>query len=441
MIIKRYRLPLTLLAVALAAACGREGPTAVGGALLPGGSIRTFELILDAPAFLASDTSVVGFVPSAGFAAFQIVAERYAGTVTAHTLTRPAVLNSSFTVRDSAGNTVTDTLPRYFGARFVLHLDTTAVNGTTPVQLRLFRTTESWDPVTANWTMRVDSGSTHLPWAQPGGTVGSLVDTATWTPGSDSVLFHVDSATVAAWNDTTVHERGALVSAVTAGSRLRLASLTYTAQAHSSVRRDTVVEVTPGLAYTTFVYTPPVPATPGILRVGGVPAWRSYLTFAPDLETRTLSCPASEGACTFTLKQATVNFASILLQPAPPGAFPPEDSVRLSAWVADTSSLLPLSRTPLRVQVGVQSPASPPSAFSPAPSTTPVAVPVSLFMAALAGDTTRAGSAAAATRRIALIHYPEPGLFGVGTFYGRTAGALAPKLRLIVTLATEAQLP
>jgi hypothetical protein len=426
----------------MAAACGRESPTAVGGGLLPGGAVRTFEIILDASQFLQADTTVSGFV-RASTTAFSIVAQSFGGSVSAHSLCRFVQPGTSISVIDSAGATVTDTLPHFFAATVILHVDTLAVNGSSPVLLRLFRTVEAWDAYSASWTMRVDSGSTHLPWAQAGGTAGSLVDSATYTPGADSVVFHVDSATVAAWADTTDVTRGVLVTAATAGSRLRFLSIDYEVQAHSSIKKDTVVVQSPGVVGSTFIYTPDIPPPPpGTLQIGGVPSWRTFLTFAPDLETRTLVCPASLGvSCTFSLQRATVNYAGLLLQPAPSGVWVPEDSVRPSAWVSDTSTLVPLSRAPLGIQVGVSTPAYPASIFQAPVAATPLTVPVTSFVAALAGDTARVGAAAGATRTLGILAMPEPGLFGVGIFYGHSAGALAPRLRLVVTIASEAQLP
>ena len=435
---------LVTLGVLAAVGCGREGPTAVGSSLLPASGIHTFELVLNAPDFLRSDTSIVGFV-FASSAGFRVVAQSFGGSVFAHTLARFSGRPTSIDVRDTTTKSViTDTLPSVTAANLVLFVDTTADNGTTPVQMRLYRTVEQWDPLTVSWTMRVDSGQTHLPWATPGGTLGSLVDTATWTPGEDSVVFHVDSSTIVAWSDTTDLGRGALIAAVTAGTRLRSngVGLTYVARS-PKIRPDTTVLVNATTLSHGFIYTPNVPFRPGILQAGGTPAWRSFLVFQPELWTRSFTCPASVGtACTFTLKDVKVNSASILLTPVSPGAFPPEDSVRLQSWVVDTSSFVPLSRSPLGAQVGGMVPALSPATFlADVSSATTVAVPLTAFVAAAAGDTLLFGTGAAVSRTIAVVQSPEPSLFGVTSFYNRSAGALAPKLRLVLTLGAEVQLP
>ncbi len=435
----RYLLMLTTLA---AVACGREGPTAVGSSLLPASGIHSFELVLDAPDFLQSDTAVSGFTfPS--LASFRIVAEAFGGTVYAHTLARFSGAPTSITVRDTSTNTsIKDTVPNISTARLVLYVDSTADNGTVPIQLQVYRTAEAWDALTTSWTMRVDSGSTHLPWATPGGTAGPLVGAATWSPGQDSVIFTVDSATIAAWSDTSNAARGALVTATTAGTRLRSSGISLTYLARSKLRPDTTVQVTATTTDHAFIYTPPVPYRPGILQVGGTPAWRTFLGFEPDLWTRSFTCPASVGTCTFTLKDVKVNSAALLLTPTSSGAFPPEDSVHLQNWVADTSSLVPLSRTPLGSLVGSMTAVSFAAYLADVANRTPVAVPLTAFVAAAAGDTLLFGSTAAVSRTIAVVQTPEPSLFGVAAFYGRTADpALAPRLRLVLTLGAEVQLP
>lgn len=433
-------------AVVLAAACGRESPTAVGGSLLSGGGARTFELVLNAPQFLQADTSISGFATKSIQAAFLVVANAVGGTVNAHILARFASPTATITVLDSTGAQKTDTLPRYFKGQVVLHLDTTAVPlETSPVLLQLFRTAESFDGGSATWTLRVDTGNVHLPWATPGGTPAALVDTATYTPGQDSVIFRVDSLTVAQWRDTANLGRGALIAAAAAGTRLRATTVTYNVSAHSTIKKDTVVVQTPTTVGSSFLFTPNGPGTPpaGVLFIGGLPSWRSYFTLQPDLITRTLSCPASAGlACTFTLKTVTINFAALVVQPASAGPWVPEDSVRPEAFVVDTATGIPLTRSPLGPHLGSTTPALTPTIFGAPPATSSFAIPISPMLAALAGDTINIGAASGESRTVAVLHFPEPGILGVGAFYGREAPpALAPKLRLIVTIAPQVQLP
>ncbi len=443
--IRPLRALAVLGAVLLAAACGRESPTSVGSSLLTGGGARTFEVLLDASQFLQSDTSLSGFATKAALAPFEVVANAFGGVVSAHVLARFAGPTATITVLDSTGTQKTDTLPRYFKGQVVVHLDTTArALETTPVLLQLYQTVQEFDIPSATWTLRVDTGNVHLPWAVPGGTVGALVDTATYTPGADSVIFRVDSSTVAVWRDTANLGRGALIAAAVPGTRLRFTNLTYNVSAHSSIKKDTVVVQTPSTLGETFVYTPNGPGAPpsGQLFIGGIPAWRSYFTLQPDLLTRTMTCPASAGlTCTFTLKSVTVNFAALLMQPAPAGAWIPEDSVRPEAFTLDTATGIPLSRSPLGSHLGTTT-ALAPRLFATPPAASPFAIPITPMLAAMSGDTAAIGSAPALSRTVAVLHVPEPGILGVAAFYGLKAGpALAPKLRLIVTVAPQVQLP
>lgn len=440
----RFRSLLVLAAALLAAACGRESPTAVGATLLPTGGIRTFELVLNASDFLVADTAASGFVFPVN-APFEVTAQSFGDTVSAHTLAQFVMPSILISVRDTTTNsTVTDTA-RFFGANVVLYVDSTAVNPTTAVDLKLYRTAQHWDALTTSWTMAVDSGSTHVPWTQPGGTVGPLVSTATWTPGQDSIVFAVDSATVAAWADTTDATRGALVQMATSGARLRTTSMGYFVKAHGKkFRPDTTVTLSPGLQGLTFIYTPSPHRAPGTLLIGGAPAWRSFLTFNTALPSRTFPCPAAVGSCTFTLHDVTVNYAALLLQPLPGFAFAPEDSVRPTTWVLGSSPSLPLIRTPLGSHISTVSPAFAPATVQ---AGSPVAIPITSFIATLAGDTATAVGRGLTSNILSIAAVsnssaaPEPALFGVTAFAGQAGGAAAPKLRLIVTIGAEVQLP
>lgn len=436
-----------LVVAVVVAGCGKEAPTDIGGGFLPGGGLQTFELTLDAPSFLVSD-SVLGDFQQPSAAPFTIVADQFGGTVESHTLARFPRLPIAITVLDSTGTTFTDTLPSFFGGRLVVAVDTQANQPTQPVQLRLYRTAEEWDAPTASWTLRVDSGGVKLPWATPGGTVGPLVDTASYVPGADSITFRVDSATLAEWDDTTFHNaRGALIVATTSGSRIRATAIALRVDAHSSIRSDTVVTLDVGAPTKTFIYTPQAPTPTAGLRVGGVPAWRSYLRFVDALRGLTVPCPGGPAGCTLRLRDVSVNYAALLLAPAPsPPGFLPEDSLRFDARGVTITPLLPLGRSPLGASVTLTPKPVPASRFAGG-DTARVEVPITPFVAALLQDTTTVPGPTTPPRSLALINFPaapsfsELQSFGVAPFYGVESGPLAPRLRLIVTVANEVQLP
>ena len=100
----------------------------------------------------------------------------------------------------------------------------------------------------------------------------------------------------------------------TAGARLRTAGMAYYVNARGKkYRPDTTVVLTPGLLGSTFVFTPAPRRAPGTLVIGGVPAWRSFLTFNTALPSRTFACPPAIGTCTFRLQDVTVDAAGRIM--------------------------------------------------------------------------------------------------------------------------------
>jgi hypothetical protein len=127
-----------------------------------------------------------------------------------------------------------------------------------------------------------------------------------------------------------------------------------------------------------------------------------------------------------------MNYAALVLQPTPPPAgFIPEDSVRLGARILLVSDAVPLERSPLGDVAGVMVSAVPASIFASG-ATPPIELPVTTFLRRLASDTI-----AVANRPppwVALVPVVEGSHFGVSTF------AQNPRLRLVLTVATEVQI-
>lgn len=436
----------TLLGLVLGAglvviACADEDPTGVGGELSPGGSIRTYELILEPETFLASDTSVGGFLQPAA-ASFTVLAGGADG-LNSNFLVRFAAPPATITYTDAAGTTQTDTMPTYIGGRLVLRVDTLRSAAAGPVRLELHRIGEEWDPRSATWTERVDSGQVRLSWSEPGGTRAALVDAATWEPGTgDSVSFVVDSQTVALWADTTDPARGALMAVASADARLISPLSLLRLDARPSGRPDTVVVVTVGATGTTFVFDPQPPAT-AELRVGGLPTWRSYLQFQ-RLDTLALPCPDEDPAagCVLALDEVKINYAALLLRPAAtPSAFAPVDSLVIDARSVLTKPSVPLDRAPLGSRAGVvPSEAIPPARFRPDGDggAGAIEVPVTQFVAALAAGQ-KEGQAHPPPALLALFAAIEGRDFGFGSFAAQGTGS-APRLRLIVSTATRVEI-
>lgn len=417
-----------IAATLVLAACAEEDPVGLVG-LFPADAVRTIEVILPAEAFLVADTSIGGFSRAAD-AGFLVVAEDFEGALDAHALARFALPPAGVSFRDTAGTTRTDTLPRLVGGEIVVRVDSLRSRAGVPVRLALFRTAEAWDPRTATWTLRVDSGGVQLPWAQPGGTRGALVDTAVLQPGAGTLTFAVDSTTLALWSDTTDRSRGALVLSETPGVRLRLSSLRLRFQARPSQRPDTVVTDSVGTEARTFVFDPQ-PAPGANLFVSGTPSWRSFLRLRERLDTLRIATGAADDS--IRLSEATINFAALLLQPvAPPPGFSPEDTVVIEARTVLAADEVPLARAPLGGAISELG--LPPASFSAGASRVELPITGVLTALAVAPD---AGTAQAATT-LALIGAPEGALFGLGAFGGR-GGAAAPGLRLILSVTSEVQ--
>lgn len=422
-------------------ACADDDPTGVGGDLPPGGSIRTYELLLEPEAFLASDTALAGFYQPAG-ASFGVLAGG-AGGLNANVLIRFAAPPSRVAYRDTMGVSREDTLPTYIGADLVVRVDTLRSVASGPVDLELHRIGEEWDPRSATWTERVDSGDVRLSWSQPGGTRAALVATATWGPDAgDSVTFAVDSQTVALWADTTDATRGALIAVTNPDARLISLFALLRLHARPSARPDTVVVVNVGPVGMTFVFDPQPPTT-GDLRIGGVPTWRSYLQFQ-RLDTLTLPCPGEDPAagCVLPLDEVKINYAALLLRPADmPSALVPTDSLVIDARSVLVKPSVPLDRAPLGSNAAVRpSRAIPPERFLPdwEGGDEAIEVPVTQFVAALAAGRGDDG-ADDPPSVLALFAAAEGRDFGFGTF-GAKGAASAPRLRLVVSTASRVEI-
>jgi hypothetical protein len=433
-----------IVSAVMIAGCGKESATEVAGPLIPQGSVQTYDLVLDGSNFLLADTTFGGYsIPNT--AGYLLIAGTYGGVVNANVLARFVQVPPSIQVPDSAGSIHTDTLPRFFGGTVVMRVDSTSVKSTTPIAFELYRTAESFDPATASWTLRVDSGGISVPWQQPGGTRGPLVSKTTWNPGDTIVTFTVDSATVKLWSDTLNTTRGALIVATTPNSRLRASTIAFNALATSTFHKDTVISITTGNVGSTFVFNPPPPAPTTELRVGGNPAWRSYYSFRDNIDSLSVPCPTGGASCHILLKNATINYAALLLQPLPtPFAYTPDDSIIVAAYSVFPNSTLPIGRSPLGTVVGTTRAPLKPAQFSG--GTQPrVEVPITAFIARLAGARDTSATASSSTARptsLALLASPEGSTFGFGSFASRRSDpALRPKLRLVVTVAYEVQLP
>lgn len=424
----RRRWAAPVIAALLAAGCGVEEPTGVGGGLLPTDMIRTFEVVLEPARYLVFDTAFGLYSAPAG-ADFMIAATGY----------QQGALDSRMLARFTLPTTVSlpvqgvvrvDSMPTFFAGDVVLVVDTTGASTAPPARLALFRNTEDWDEGSATWTLRVDTPGARLPWSQPGGSPGVLIDTASFTAASDSVRIPVDSATLAIWRNATDPQRGAVIVVQTLETRLRTSVPELHLRGRASIRPDTVVTASVAASQRTFIFQPEQPDSVTVPRVGGTPAWRTFVRLRDRLDTVTVACPG-EPNCRVRLSAAQINRAALQLQPvASPAGFDPEMDIQVTAHFALPTANVPLHRSPL-TQLLSLSDTIPRSSFLAAGA--PV---IELAVTDLILTVVREPSDTTEFRPAYFALLPEgPRTFGFGTF------AELPPLRLVISIAKELQLP
>lgn len=417
-------------------ACGSEGPTDIGGGLLPARQVCTFDQVLPASVFLESDT-VLPSVMRAADADYLLVALDYDGELNARALSRLGELPAAISYTDADGDMQIDTMPEYIGGRVVLLVDSAKPMASQQVRLGLWHAGEHLDPATANWTFSVDSGTVQRVWDEPGGTLGDLIDEAVWSPGQDSVAFTVDAATIVNWSDTSNIHRDVVITALDPDTRIRATRILLRGQVQPAglPESDTLV-YTATTARSTFIYSPQLPRT-AALQVGGTPAWRSVLRFKEGLDTLQLADPQDRPGCSAILGEATINRATLVLEPAGvPQNFVIEDSLYLGARVLRESVLYPLNRAPLGEWVGRLDDPLAPELFQEGmadPGTASLAI--TEFVASLVASQGN-GNESPTKDLLTLLAGNEGSTFGFAAFSGM-AGASPPLLRLTVTVAGE----
>jgi len=232
--------PLAFLAAALAAsACQDESPTLSDDELFPGGVPVTLEVIVPAAEFLDVLGVHTGFASRNDFA-FQLVANQYGGSLSARTLLRFAIPDSVTFSQDGTTRVRPFTIR---SARLVILADSAASAPASGSTLQLFELAQPFDLATVSWTLAADTAPAPVPWTQPGGTRGPLLDQFAYVPGAagDSVTFQLDSLEAA--RVRAKGHPGLLVAAGTPGTRVQLTTAALILRAHpDSAARDTTIE-------------------------------------------------------------------------------------------------------------------------------------------------------------------------------------------------------
>lgn len=425
---------MVALGVSVAAGCTEEGPTSVGGELI-GEGYRTYEVVLDADAFLQSDLTYTG-LGSLNLAPFGIVARDFGGELDARTLLRVRP-PTQVTYENDAGTNVTDSAFTIIGGTLTLAMDSLAADRTRPVQVELVEVTESWEPATVSWELRSDTAEVGEPWAAPGGTTGAVLGSGLWASG-DTLRIALDSTAAAVWADSAAAFHGGLIRSTTAGTRLVLDGLQFSFDVRPE-GADTVVSVASLVARANIAT--PEPGTPaaGELRVGGVPVWRTVFQFLPMEEVEIPCAPMSTRCTTVPLSQVEVNQAALLLHPLPVPGRRIERPLRIEGRVVLRAPGVPVERSPLSPTIGITESGISPALFTPGLADPDrVAVPVTTYLRQNLSPP-EGGDPVLWLALLAELEQAAP-LFGYAAFASLESDN-PPQLRLVVTVPTEERLP
>lgn len=430
----------TLLVLLALAACQDTLPTATDVDQVPV-EATTVEVRIPFSDF-ARDVQVFGGFGLAAELVSGVLAQDFEGTVDARTLVRFGGYPLSFQARDTTGTTRTENEPVWSAGRVVVHLDTLASVYGGPVTFSAGSIETPWHPPTATWTLAADTLGVQEPWPIPGAGPVTPLGTVVWDPseGADSVILQVDSATVAALGDTArADEQGVRVSVETAGVMLKVTNVRLWIDAVPSFNPDTVVTREIAERYLTFIYDPPPPDPAGDLRVGGVPAWRTFFRF--ELPTSVQASPevCAEVGCPIALDPERINFAGLVLETraSPPG-YQPADTVRIEVREVPAPDRLP------KAPLGGVRPRDPfflgnriPPSYFGADSGRLVTIRLTDYIEDLLREPNPDNPV---YTTVALLSRFEPSSLGFATF-GGSGGEQEPYLRIILTIGEEVGLP
>ncbi len=284
-----------LAVVAFTVSC-TEDPLALGPDSAPGTSTETRDVTLsvtDLP--LWRDTTVTGFALPAN-ASFLFLSND------------PALMGRSlvrFNIPDTI-RTFADTLPvdTFDSVNVLLRVDTIRSEFTDlPLTFRLVQLNQPFDADSVSWL----EAAPGVPWTTPGGDLGVEIGSGVLEAMSDTVFLSLavsEDSLLKAWQN---QDGGDGVALLVEGStsRIRLQQIVIRYQA-TLVGRDNPVSQTQQPDSRTFITDPSLPDTDEDLRLGGLPASRLYLDFAPPEEL--------DGVL---LSAATINHAELILHPLP----------------------------------------------------------------------------------------------------------------------------
>ena len=430
-------LPVLAALMLMPVACTDEIPTAARDELVQPG--LAVEVTLPFEDFLTSTVVYGGYGRASqlggGFIAHEFGPgpdeEGVEGTgLEAVTLVRFAHFPGTITTLDSAGTNRNDTLPDYRSGTILVRFDTVGSVADGPIEIAAHSMTETWDPLSANWSFAVDTLGDVVPWSEPGGGAVEEIATSVWDPAEgDSVEIMLDSALLELWKDSTVTPRDVRLGTNHPGVRLRVTFVQVRLETVPSIHPDTVVTTPVPTTARTFLYNP-LPRPPRTaLRVGGAPAWRTILNLdvprslagVPEL-CEALGCPVE-----ITADQ--VSYAGLQLTTvAGSPAFAPSDTLLLDVRMVTAPDFLPKSPLgPPTLRGEILSP----EIFRP-PAGQVVEVPVTDLVRDQLRGKDRRGLPVTST--VALLSFFEPLSIEYATFAGRSSDS-PPSLRLILNFS------
>lgn len=423
--------------------CEDDLPTASSPDLIPG-SPESVEVLFDFDDVTEDLRVFDGFASVASLQRDVLAREYVPGgtgapdTLNARILARFSQFPTAIQAQDAEGTTRTDSLFTVIGGRVSLRLDTATilVDSLTMVASAL---TAPWDPGSATWELASDTVGGPVPWPEEGAGPVTVLDTAVWrdVQGVDSVFFDVDSATVAGWMDEENDARGVRIELADSGRRVEATLASLQVLVRPSFEGSDSLFAGVGSRVATFVYDP-APAVPADgFRFGGAPSWRSTfrLELPETLTGPTELCQIAD--CPVELEADQVTYAGLQLTTrAVSPIYQADDSLAVELRSVLRPDLLP--RSPLGgSSLGVIG-GLPPEIFG-SDAGEIVEVPITAYVRSLLDGAASDGTAPSNT--LAILSPSEPLSFNFGEFHGPAGGVLAPRFRLILTLAEEVDLP
>lgn len=426
-----------LLALVLAPlmACQEEIPTANQADLIPVDPV-TVEVRLPFDEF-AANLRVFGGYGGPAELSYGVMANGYEGSLDARTLIGWWPFPVAATVRDTTGTSRPDSSLVFVGGKMVVFVDTLASVHDGPVELGIGAMTRPWHYASADWQVAVDTVGDRQSWEEEGAGPVIPLGTSTWDPTeADSVIFELDSASVALWADTAAAEQGVRVDALTEGVRLQAQTFRLHLTTRPSSNPDTLVDLVVQARWRTFVYQPVLEDPETDFRVGGVPAWRTVfdMDFPTILDGPPELCQVVQ--CPLELTPESVNAASLLLTTSPPvDGFTPSDTLRIDVREVLEPSRLP--KSPLGNSLtGLFGVRVPPVYFGDSTGSQ-VEIPMAGYVVNLIQADTAGGGQLSST--MALLSSFEPLSLPFASFYG-PGSPFEPEMRLILTVGGQVEI-